>query len=376
MKFTETPWSEVPRVLYVTANQSDVCTMWRVWWPSLELTGRGYVADYCAYQDLQLFEPALRYGRYNTIVTPRMAFEAEEEEKYWLNIINTYRPKIKWWYDTDDDLLSRRIVDRLLATHRWPDPAKAEHDMETQRLSRVRLLAHADGVTVATEPLIAIAAEYCPKRIMVVPNGINAQPYIAAATQGSERTIPPLTIGWSGGPRLESDLEPLYEVWPKLAEVRPDVHFVLQGWVPPRMLSLLPANRLHCMGGLQNEQYHSFLRNIDIFCCPSPPDEWAGCKSPIKFLEATLAGATCVVSDRVYGDVVRAHCIPNKPAIALVAHDASEWLRYLLYLVDEPLVRQKMHAEAQAVVLREHTSQKTYADWLATWSTALRDTVE
>lgn len=362
-------WSETPRTLTATTDQPDICTQWRVWNPTIELAARGYIADYCVYSDLPQFEGVLRYGRYTTLCTPRMAFDSASNEAQWLTFINSLRPTVKWFYDCDDDLWSDQLIDRLIATHRWPNPDQTRIDLEYQRQSRLRLIAQADGITVGSDQLAELARRYTKTPVYVVPNGITVAHY----SNQTPRSIPPLTIGWSGGPRLESDLEPLYEVWAKVAQARPDVHFIVQGWVPPKMAMIVPANRFHGTGGLPTEQYTSYLQNIDIFCCPAPNDPWVRCKTPIKWYEATLAGSACVVSPYLYGPVVNSQHGPHTAATALVAETVDEWVRCLLLLIDEPTIRQNIQDSAKNSVLANYTLRQTYVDWLNAWGSALHN---
>lgn len=357
-------WADTPRTLWVTTDVPDVCTLYRVWWPAMELSARGYIADYCQYGELNTFEPALSYGRYNTIVTPRMAFESQDAEDEWMRLMAAY-PKIVWWYDCDDDLVTPSFVERMLSTHHWPEDSMADLRLEAQRASRVRLIESADAISVANPHLGALSGRLSGTPAHVIPNGINTRPYRYALDATPPRAMQHLTVGWSGGPRLERDLEPLYEVWPKLAELRPDVHFILQGWLPAKLVQLMPADRLHCIGGVSNERYPSILSNIDIFCCVTGDDDWNLSKTPIKWFEATLAGCACVVSDRLYGPAI------DPPYAALVAHTPDEWLRALLAMVDDPQLRTTVHDAALQTVLHQHTLPQTYSYWLDAWSVGL-----
>lgn len=357
-------WTDTPRVLFVTPDNTDITTIYRVFWPAMELAARGYIADYCTYGDLNQYEAPLRYGRYNTLVTPRMAFENSMAEKQWLAMIGSLRSMVHWWYDCDDDLWSSEFVERQMAQNKYPE--KTRETLEVIRKSRIRLASYADGITVASKSLLNFVADTSLNgRVRLVPNGINERAYAFAAVNGKPRVVPPLTVGWSGGPRLDRDLEPLYDVWPKLAGLRPGINFVLQGWAPELLVSLIPSDRLHILPGVEAAQYPNILRNIDVFCCPSGDDPWVLNKTPIKWFEATLAGAACVVSDKLYGSVI------NPPHAAMVAHNPETWLRSLLALCDDLQLRRTIHAAAMQVVLSQHTLSQTYESWLDAWSNSM-----
>lgn len=336
--------------------------MWRVWWPSLEMNLHGYVSDYCTYGELHRFEAPLRAGRYNTIITPRMAYPIVEAELEWLMFLDSLDPRPTWWYDLDDDLLSPVIVDRMLLNN-WADQSEGRRQMELQRQSRLSLLRKVDGVTVASSTLAGIVRDHLPAvPIKVVPNGINPYGFMQLENQPPPRQVPPLTVGWSGGPRVEADLEPLPEVWRRLSEMRPDIHFVVQGWLPTTLARAVPANRLHFIGGVKNEDYPAVLHNIDIFCCVASADPWLQSKTPIKWFEATLGGAACVVSKYLYGPAI------DPPHAALIVDTVEEWVRALVAMVDDPRLRHAVHTTARQTVLANHTVQVTYKDWLSAWA--------
>lgn len=354
-------WDKTPRTLTIHSDSPDICTLWRCWNPSIELVARGYISDYTNYSNLNQFDAVLRYGRYTTLVTPRMCFDDEPAEEAWFAFIDTLRPKVKWVIDTDDDLWSPSLIDRLVATQPWPNPEEVWQKLDYQRRSRIRLLERCDGVTVASPTLVELAKQYTKAPVYLVPNGIHAGQY----TNNTPRVINHLTIGWSGGPRLASDLDPLYEVWPKLAQLRPDVHFVMQGWVAPKMAAIMPVGRFHATGGLELSEYTEYLRNIDIFCCPAPNDSFCLAKTPIKWFEATLAGAACVVSPYLYGPVI------NPPYTALIAETADEWLQALMAMVDDQQLRRTIHDAARETVLAKHTLRSTYSKWIDAWASFL-----
>lgn len=363
-----TEWEQTPRVLYITGNTPDICTLWRCWWPCLELTARGYVADYVKFGDLPSVASLLEYGRYNTVVTPRMTFEAQEHEDIWFKFIDTYRNNVKWWYDIDDDLISDYFIDRQVQTTRQLSPTTPVDEViekaEFQRDSRLRLIAAVDGTTVGSGPLMYTVDPYCPGNICTVPNGIN-QRFFDQHLDEFPRTMKELTIGWSGGPRLECDLDPLYDVWPVVAERYPDVHFFLQGWAPDRLARAIAPERMHVVGGVAIEHYPSALRNIDVFCCVATDDPFVLAKTPIKWYEASLAGSSCVASDNVYGSVV------DHELNGYVARTTQDWILYLGNLIENAELRATMQAKAREKILSQNTTRQTYEYWLEAWSTAL-----
>src|SRR6266566_8506300 len=100
-------WSEVPRVLYILSNQSDVVNQWRIYWPCAELISRGYIADHVGANEFEILLEHLFLGRWNTIVTPRLAFDSPDLQQSWLNMLQELKKQhnINWFLELDDDLI-------------------------------------------------------------------------------------------------------------------------------------------------------------------------------------------------------------------------------------------------------------------------------
>lgn len=365
---TDLLWSKTPRVLFVTGNTPDICTLWRCWWPKYEMEARGYTIDFIKYGDLPTVRSMLEYGRYNTIVTPRMTFEKQEDEQGWIDFITPFRPQIKLWYDIDDDLLSEAFNARQaevtvsLGSKEQVDDLLRRSDQ--QRQSRLRLIGMSDGVTIGSYNLAPLVTKLSRGPVIRVRNGINAR-FFQHNLNNQTRTVPYVTIGWSGGPRLDRDLDPLYEVWPEIARRNPNVHFMLQGWAPDKLASVLPPERVHVIGGVELDNYPSILKNIDIFCCVAPNDPFVKAKTPIKFFESALTGSAVVGSPDVYGPVI------NHGSTGFVATTNDEWIKYTEELLLDVDLRERMACNAKEHVLKFHTISQTYAEWLNAWSTTL-----
>lgn len=351
-------WEQTPRVLHVTGDP-DITTAWRVYWPSVELSSHGYISDFTQFGNLNIYWEAFEKGRYSLISTPRMAFETEQSEENWYKILDRLHILgVKWVWETDDLLFGDSYLERTIEVNsRNQDRQTIEKSLRLQHESRLRVVQRADAITVATPYLAEQVQKLTSKPVYTIPNGINLELFQYRLKQ-SPRAIPPLTVGWSGGPRLERDLEPLYEVWSKLAELRPNVQFLVQGWCPEKMHSYLPHQRLMAIGGVEMEKHPAILKNFDVFCCVADTDPFNMSKSAVKWIDASLAGGACVVSKPVYGEYAREY----------VATDCDSWLNYLLELVDNSAERDLVRQRAQDAIVLRHTTRQTYPLWLEAWS--------
>lgn len=345
--------------------------MWRVWQPFAELTRRGMVADWCHKDESDKILPWIAAGRYNIVVTPRIVWPFEGAGDPWVRTI--HKAGMSWVYEVDDDVYSPRIVERQTTLFE-SERLKGKEQLEWERQERIRFLSIVDGVTVSTERLANIVRRYAPPGlpVLVVPNSISGncgKPYDASNVgccwrhwlKDAERVVPPLTIGWAGGTREQVDLVQLAQAWSILADRYPQVTFVVQGHIPPILAECVPPERKMTLPWLSLGEYPRGLLNIDIGCCPLAANVFNSAKSPIKWYEMTLAGAACVVSPTVYGQVVR----HNRSAC--VADSVSDWVHYLSRMVEDTLFRRSVRETARRQVMEQHTIQKNWWRWPEAW---------
>lgn len=353
------PRALVPRVLSLI-GPADICNMWRTWWPSGYLGTKGFIADWCRYDEFEQKVPLIAAGRYNLIVTPRIAFTTGDVYQQWHAPVRTH--DLAWVFDCDDDLFSPEFVDLQVSL----SVLGIERDeAERQRQQRIHLIQKADGITVASPRLASVTRTFTGQTVRVQRNLINVEAF-RYAMQTKERIVPPLTIGWSGTFRYDADLALVAQAWTAIAAKFPDVLFVVQGFESPALCAAVPAERLRVLPGVSPGDYPSILRNIDIFCCAVEDTVWNANKTPIKWMEATLAGAACVVSKALYGPFVSA-------ATGLVASTTQEWIDALARLVERPSLRARFQAEAELVIVREHGLDAHWDEWVLTWSAILAE---
>lgn len=360
-------WKIVPRILFVTNNVVEASSQWRVWWPAMELVSHGYIADYVTFNDLQKVLPHVASGRWNVIVTTRMSFGQEESEKAWMEVVKFCNANnIKWIYDADDDLFSENFINRLTEANKEKITSENLDDANKQRLGRIKLLGMADSVTTASKALVDVVGRYTDKKVQVIPNGIDIA-WFVERLGAQARTVEPLTIGWAGGARLERDIDPIYDVWPVIAREFPDVKFVMYGWAPDRLRKLIPNGQLYTIDVKPLNEYALHLKNIDIFCCFATDEDWVKTKTPIKYMEATVAGSVCIVSQSLYGDIVQDNYD------GCIAYSTEDWLKYLRMLIKNNELRHNLYKHAAQKVLDNHSIKTTYKNWLDVLSSQLTD---
>jgi glycosyltransferase involved in cell wall biosynthesis len=95
------------------------------------------------------------------------------------------------------------------------------------------------------------------------------------------------------------------------------------------------------------EQYPATLAGHQIMLCPLPDSRFNRCKSPVKALEAALAGCAVLGSETQYGPLLRAAGLSH--AVAAPA----TWERLIARYLDDPDAR-----SADAAQLRRHVTDR------------------
>lgn len=331
---------------------------WRAIWPSNELRKHGYNVDCCHFSELRDRDAHL----YDLVIMPRVAFPADHWLEAWTRDLQ--RSGRAWVYDADDDLWSPDWVQRqVYAVGRdapRADRRRLHEQFERERQQRERILRRCDGVTVATAEL----AGRLERPSEVVPDYIDVA-WFERKRHGSRRVVDGLTVGWAGGGRLPSDFEPLPEVWAEIARRHPQVTFVAYGVETEPLINAVPANRLVTFDWTPVQAYPAVLQNIDIMCCVLPGTHSNRAKSPIKWMEATVTGAVCVVSPTVYGSVV---CHEET---ALVAESHEEWVEALDRLIRDAELRRDLTTRARDEVEARWSLDNHWLRWPEAWERSI-----
>jgi glycosyltransferase involved in cell wall biosynthesis len=330
------------------------------------LTQKGYIAEWCHKDDSEKVLPLVASGRYDAVITPRIVWPIEGVGDKW--IAANHKFGLAWLYEIDDDAFSPGIIERqtrLFAS----EAAKGVTQLEWERNERIRLVSMSDGVIVSTQRLATVVRNHIAEDVpvYVVPNAIDAQ-WFRRTLQECGR-VPELdgklTIGWAGGTREMLDLVPVAQAWSVIAERYPEVHFVVQGYIPDNLANCVPKHRRTTLPWLELHEYPRAMLNFDIGCCAVAPIVFNTSKSAIKWYEMTLAGATCVVSPTVYGKEV------TNGYDGLIADTPEQWVTALSQLIESAELRRTLLRNARKTVMTDHSLEANYWRWPQAWSDAI-----
>lgn len=339
------------------------CTWWRVQRPMEELTRQGY--RHCAWANKDDARLQDYIHLYDAVVLPRMSWVKADRPgaERWKRAL--HRAGLAIIGEVDDDLFSPGINARLKAT---TEPHLSMDELEERRLDRLASLEIVDGLIVSSRRLKTIMRDLLPddKPICVVENAIDAR-YWHQQRRLAKRVVPGPTVGWAGGSRPDHDLEPVARAWGQLAQVRPQVTFVVYGYQPPEFGRHVPAHRLVRIPWQPAELYPQPYRNIDIGCATVALSLWNTCKTPIKVWEYALGGAAVVANPSLYGRAV------THGEDGLLAETADEWLAALRSLVDDEVLRRRLRKAQRARTVAGHSLEKNARRWPEAWETIVAD---
>jgi glycosyltransferase involved in cell wall biosynthesis len=337
-------------------------TLWRALWPIAALERRGYLCGW-EYKDAALAAPFA--AKFDGCLLSRVSWRPG----HWRLVENALREAHDagrfWVYDCDDDLFGEDSTHRLIEMD-WTDGRSLEV-LEAERRSRLWAMQVCDGVTVTTPYLASVVRSLTDRPVIVVPNAIDVV-WFRSVLRATRREIPRLTIGWAGGKRPDADVVVMAEAWARIAARYRSVRFVVGGYLPPPVVTRVPADRLTFLSWARLERYPALLKEIDIACCAVSDTPFNRAKTPIKAMEAALAGSAVVATPTLYGQLV------EDGKTGRLAATVDEWESALSDLIERPALRLMLARRLLRVVEREHALERNLWRWPQAWSTIESDT--
>lgn len=245
------------------------------------------------------------------------------------------------------------VDDNYLISHAKPPGAhtdwvaKVNKDDVVSTQAHRRLAEFVDGIIVTTEEL-ARAYREVNDHVYVCPNSVELQDW----DEPEKPAGGVLRIGYAASHSHWYDANDVYRAlsW---AAVQPQVEVVMLGLKVP--WDSFPYRTLPWTNDLA--VYRRSLQALDVGLCPLRPSPWALCKSDIKALEYSMAGAATVVSrTEPYG----AWC--DQP-FALTADSPKGFLKHLKWCVANRDGVKELAAKARAYVLKERLIEHHIWRW-------------
>jgi hypothetical protein len=238
----------------------------------------------------------------------------------------------------------------------WQRSAVTNDRGETVGALVLDAIRAADLVTVNSQAMAAIIRSYNP-HVEVFPDLAEAGDWLVDPPERDGR----VTVGVCGGDTHLEDWKPLAIAWQTIARRYPSVQFVATGFCPPYLAEAVGNNlQLEVRPFEDVDRYQWGYQGIDIACAPLADTKWNKSKSPIKWLEHTLAGSAFIGSPVVYGRVVK------HDHTGLLARDPAEWVAAIESLLDLKARQRLVMKAAQSVLMdwcwdRDHVLRRLRA---------------
>ena len=220
------------------------------------------------------------------------------------------------------------------------------------------VLAEVDAITVTTPRLQSAMRRY-NEQVMVVANGSDASGRTVSHGEG-EAPIR-LLLASSDTVRVDAVVAPLQ----RIAAEFPDTLEILAVGPPAKMLedAGLPVRPLAMM---PYHEFGAFLATLDnaVGLIPLDDSEFSGCKSPIKFIDYSLAGIPCICSAvPPYSDVAE----HGKTALLLESSEEA-WYQGIRSLVASAAERRRLADNASALCREKFSLDESASAWQRVFS--------
>lgn len=344
-----------PNVLVLVSKMGG-CELWRTFQPVAELQRQGYVGIEWDMRDNPLLAKIAHL--FDAVVLQRLSWPAENrefEDKFFHAL---HRAGLAVIYETDDDLFTDSFVKRNMEN--W---GYSEEQSRGQRDGILRAMQKSDGVTVSTQRVATLARQYTNKPVKVVGNYIDLHWWKMIQKQARrDPHLTGVTIGWAGGRRPDTDMEPMAIAWGRIAAKYPKVTFVIQGHHAKAIFDNVPHERIATIKWMEIDNYPAGMVNIDIGCCPLDNSQFNRSKTFIKAMEYAASNAAVVASPTVYGALI------EHGKDGYLAETADDWEQYLSLLVEDYTLRHDMSKRLLAKIRKFYSLETNAWRWVEAWT--------
>ncbi len=342
-----------PRVSIIGDLNLPQCRKYRVMQKLESFVHMGVSCDYSSSADL---DRGLYIIQLSTLV---IFYRMRSDTVFHILREECERLQVPYLYDIDDPIFSSTIygqnrnLDFLSAIEKAGLLAStAEHLHAMQRCQ---------GVIVSTPRMAEAAAEAGMHKVFLWRNAIDAETEAAARNAiSSVRTRNPerVVITYASGSRAhEADFREIERALVDVLGRHQNVYFHVIGYLEiPETLEPF-RNRIEITPFSDYLAYMRSLANADIALVPLVRDDFNDCKSAIRYMEASLVGAACVVSE--IGDF--RHIIKDGRN-GYLAGDQKAFESALERLVGDVELRKRLAANAREDVMATLTVEAVADD--------------
>ncbi|HET6149913.1 MAG TPA: glycosyltransferase [Polyangia bacterium] len=188
------------------------------------------------------------------------------------------------------------INDHFLAPQPWNPTAYLAANLISRSLSS-QLARHADCLQLTVDAL-ARRFGHLNARRAIFPNQLWEAPVLPPGDEIAATTAGPVRIGWGGSVGHREDIKWIIPVLRGILSRHPQVTLAIMGDTSlGDLFAWVPRGRFEFKPGGSIDAYRGFVDGLDIGLGPLLPTEFNRCRSDVKFLEYTAAGALSICSD-------------------------------------------------------------------------------
>ena len=221
----------------------------------------------------------------------------------------------------------------------------------------------ADGITTTGEHL-AKYLRTLNKNVFILPNYMDLEYWQYPI---KKNTTDKVRICYVGSVTHLMDIKMIAPVLKKILKTYKDkVELVMVGDLRWREV-FKGFDNVDCLLGVPFDSYALRLNGLmmDIGIAPLRKTNFNLCKSPIKWMENSIAGGATVASSTVYDRVIR------HGENGFLANNKDEWFKYLSELITNAPLRKKMHHRALGEVLKLYSLEKHIGEWERVYETII-----
>ncbi len=221
----------------------------------------------------------------------------------------------------------------------------------------------ADGITTTGEHL-ANYLRKLNKNVYILPNSMDLEYWQYPI---KKNTTDKVRICYTGSVTHLFDIKLIASALKEVLTKYQNVELVMVGDLRWREV-FKGFNNVDCLLGMPFESYALRLNGLmmDIGIAPLRKTNFNLCKSPIKWMENTIAGGATVASPTVYDRVI------NHGINGFLATTRADWVKYLGELIENTQLRKKMHSRSLDEVLSKHSLAKNIKNWEKVYETILQ----
>lgn len=226
----------------------------------------------------------------------------------------------------------------------WANPTCPKEDVKryyNRAVVGLEMVQSADYVTVSTDELKNQLRSY-NENVIVLPNLINPNDW-----KFKRKKHDKIRIGWIYSPTHARDVEVVKEALKEIYDrYQDDIEIIIFGTT----IDLLEFPFIK-EESVKYTDYPKKLTELsfDISIAPLEKNEWNKCKSNIKWLESTMAGAAFIGSD-----VYPYEFSVKNGKTGYLAKNKNQWVKYLSWLIESKEKRDYLVENAKKEVLEKY----------------------